>query len=171
MAQVVTAVTRNTDVVVLAITLIPRKGFFFLYLESSNRCTVRNCMRLPVRLKNANHMRWSATVRGLSRQSMQALQTGRRQPYALLPGQKQTDVDNGKITAEDLHGNGQADQLANEGTAAHGPLEPDATWLKWTDFANKVYHVWRLVLLDQTKLQDVKEDKEEEKAHRLCSRL
>eukprot|EP00971_Amphidinium_carterae_P228177 4526207-Amphidinium_carterae.1 len=41
--------------------------------------------------------------------------------------------------------NGQADSLANEGTAAHGPLEPDATWLRWTDFANKVFHFWRLV--------------------------
>eukprot|EP00971_Amphidinium_carterae_P329168 6461467-Amphidinium_carterae.1 len=58
---------------------------------------------------------------------------------------KQTDVDNGRVTAEDLHGNGQADILANEGTAAHGPLEPDATWLRWADFANKVFHFWRLV--------------------------
>eukprot|EP00971_Amphidinium_carterae_P262472 5206467-Amphidinium_carterae.1 len=30
-------------------------------------------------------------------------------------------------TADDLHGNGQADVLAIH-TVAHGPLEPDATW-------------------------------------------
>eukprot|EP00971_Amphidinium_carterae_P199405 3957473-Amphidinium_carterae.1 len=58
---------------------------------------------------------------------------------------KQTDVDLGRVTAEDLHGNGQADILANEGTAAHGPLEPDATWLYGADFANRVFHFWRLV--------------------------
>eukprot|EP00971_Amphidinium_carterae_P013871 273298-Amphidinium_carterae.1 len=93
--------------------------------------------------------------------AVHALQTGRRQPKgrnrdlerrvknALLPGQrirwikahlKQADVDNGRITAEDLQGNGQADILANEGTAAHGNIDPD-----WADFANKVFHFWRLV--------------------------
>eukprot|EP00971_Amphidinium_carterae_P191005 3790744-Amphidinium_carterae.1 len=30
------------------------------------------------------------------------------------------------------------------GTAAHGPLEPDDTWLQWANFANKVLHSWRL---------------------------
>eukprot|EP00971_Amphidinium_carterae_P330822 6464056-Amphidinium_carterae.1 len=57
----------------------------------------------------------------------------------------QADVDIGRITAEDLHGNGQADILANAGTAAHGPLEPEGSWLRWADFANKVFHFWRLV--------------------------
>eukprot|EP00971_Amphidinium_carterae_P111580 2209826-Amphidinium_carterae.1 len=65
---------------------------------------------------------------------------------ALLPGQRvrwikahltQADVYLGKITADDLHGNGQADILANAGTAAHGPLEPEGTWLRGADFANK----------------------------------
>eukprot|EP00971_Amphidinium_carterae_P283490 5627494-Amphidinium_carterae.1 len=60
---------------------------------------------------------------------------------ALLPGQrfrwmkahlKQVDVDSGGITAYDYQGN----QHANQGTAQHGPLEPDATWLTWADFAN-----------------------------------
>eukprot|EP00971_Amphidinium_carterae_P197893 3927379-Amphidinium_carterae.3 len=95
----------------------------------------------------------------------QALQTSRRQPKgrnidleqrvqnALLPGQrirwikahlKQADVDFGRITADDLHGNGQADILANEGTAAHGDLDPEGDWLRWADFANKVFHFWRL---------------------------
>eukprot|EP00971_Amphidinium_carterae_P282607 5610447-Amphidinium_carterae.1 len=44
--------------------------------------------------------------------------------------------------------NGQADILANdfiEGTAAHGDLEPEDTWLRWADFANNVFHFWRLV--------------------------
>eukprot|EP00971_Amphidinium_carterae_P257279 5107491-Amphidinium_carterae.1 len=80
--------------------------------------------------------------------AVQALQTGRRQPkgrnrdlenrvkQALLPGQrirwikahlKQEDVDIGRITADDLHGNEQADVLANAGTAEHGRLEPDDT--------------------------------------------
>eukprot|EP00971_Amphidinium_carterae_P267236 5301162-Amphidinium_carterae.2 len=35
--------------------------------------------------------------------------------------------------------------LANEGFAEHGPLEPEETWVRWTDFANKVFHFWRLV--------------------------
>eukprot|EP00971_Amphidinium_carterae_P178785 3546293-Amphidinium_carterae.1 len=39
----------------------------------------------------------------------------------------------------------QADLLANQGTALHGPLEPDPGWLTWQDFAMKVYHFWRLV--------------------------
>eukprot|EP00971_Amphidinium_carterae_P145912 2892046-Amphidinium_carterae.3 len=41
--------------------------------------------------------------------------------------------------------NQQADVLANQGTAQHDPLDPDATWLTWADFATKVYHFWRLV--------------------------
>eukprot|EP00971_Amphidinium_carterae_P143710 2847521-Amphidinium_carterae.1 len=40
------------------------------------------------------------------------------------------------LVTDDLHGNSQADILANEGTAAHGDLEPEATWLQWADFAN-----------------------------------
>eukprot|EP00971_Amphidinium_carterae_P119659 2370693-Amphidinium_carterae.1 len=98
--------------------------------------------------------------------AIQALQTGRRTAKGrnrdlekravnvLLPGQhvkwmkahlKKEDVDSGRITANDLHGNKQVDVLANEGTAAHGPLEPNANWLSWADFANRVYHFWRLV--------------------------
>eukprot|EP00971_Amphidinium_carterae_P293634 5829605-Amphidinium_carterae.1 len=78
--------------------------------------------------------------------AVQALQIGRRQPkgrnrdleqrvkQALLPGQrirwikahlKREDVENGRSTADDLHGNGQADVLANAGTAEHGRLDPD----------------------------------------------
>eukprot|EP00971_Amphidinium_carterae_P061504 1217423-Amphidinium_carterae.1 len=51
------------------------------------------------------------------------------------------------FAAADHHGNGQADELANQGTAAHGPLDPHATWTRLADFANKVYHFsnWRLV--------------------------
>eukprot|EP00971_Amphidinium_carterae_P274226 5442339-Amphidinium_carterae.1 len=98
--------------------------------------------------------------------AVQTVQTGRRHPkgrnsdlekrglLVLLPGQrirwmeahqKQDTVDRGVVTAEDHHGNGQADVLANQGTAAHGPLDPDATWTRWADFADKVYHFWRLV--------------------------
>eukprot|EP00971_Amphidinium_carterae_P334809 6470296-Amphidinium_carterae.1 len=90
--------------------------------------------------------------------AVQALQTGRRQPNgrnrdlelrvknALIPGQgirwikahlTQADLDIGRITADDLHGNGQADILANAGIAAHGPLDPEGSWLQWADFANK----------------------------------
>eukprot|EP00971_Amphidinium_carterae_P321770 6395903-Amphidinium_carterae.2 len=60
---------------------------------------------------------------------------------------KQTNVDHGRVTADDFHGNGHADVPSNQGTAAHGLLDPDATWTKWADFANKVYHNWRLVSL------------------------
>eukprot|EP00971_Amphidinium_carterae_P247924 4923033-Amphidinium_carterae.1 len=49
------------------------------------------------------------------------------------------------VTADGLHGNGRADVLANQGTAAHGLLEPDATWTHWADFVNKVFHFWHLV--------------------------
>eukprot|EP00971_Amphidinium_carterae_P025886 510774-Amphidinium_carterae.1 len=38
---------------------------------------------------------------------------------------------------------GQADELANQGTAVHGHLDLDVTWTKWDDFANKLYHFWR----------------------------
>eukprot|EP00971_Amphidinium_carterae_P237208 4708308-Amphidinium_carterae.1 len=38
------------------------------------------------------------------------------------------DVDAGRITAADLRGNGQVDVLANQGTAAHGLLEPEVIW-------------------------------------------
>eukprot|EP00971_Amphidinium_carterae_P342468 6481773-Amphidinium_carterae.1 len=58
---------------------------------------------------------------------------------------KQADVDIGRTTADDLHGNGQADILANEGTAAHGDLDPEGAWTRWAVFANKVFHFWRLV--------------------------
>eukprot|EP00971_Amphidinium_carterae_P169573 3359446-Amphidinium_carterae.2 len=37
---------------------------------------------------------------------------------------KQADVDSGKATADDFQGNQQADLLANQGTALHGPVEP-----------------------------------------------
>eukprot|EP00971_Amphidinium_carterae_P208489 4136699-Amphidinium_carterae.1 len=52
--------------------------------------------------------------------------------------QTHTAVDNGMLTAANLHGNGQVDELANQGTAAHGPLELDATWICWSDFANTI---------------------------------
>eukprot|EP00971_Amphidinium_carterae_P343038 6482568-Amphidinium_carterae.1 len=38
---------------------------------------------------------------------------------------KQADVEAGRITADEFQGNQQADQLANQGTAQHGPLDPD----------------------------------------------
>eukprot|EP00971_Amphidinium_carterae_P178714 3545130-Amphidinium_carterae.2 len=69
-----------------------------------------------------------------------------RAMQALLPGQRirwmkahlnQADVDSGRVTAEDFQGNQQADLLANQGTALHGPLEPDPFWLTWQDFANE----------------------------------
>eukprot|EP00971_Amphidinium_carterae_P015262 300991-Amphidinium_carterae.1 len=65
---------------------------------------------------------------------------------ALLPGQHirwikahltQADVDIGRKTADDLHGNGYADILANAGTVGHGVLDPEGSWLHWADFANK----------------------------------
>eukprot|EP00971_Amphidinium_carterae_P293932 5835445-Amphidinium_carterae.1 len=97
--------------------------------------------------------------------AIQTLQAGRRTPkgrnrdlelramQALLPGQrirwmtahlKQADVDSGRVTADDFQRNQQADLLANQGTAQHGPLEPDPVWLTWQDLAMKVYHFWRL---------------------------
>eukprot|EP00971_Amphidinium_carterae_P347876 6490112-Amphidinium_carterae.1 len=108
--------------------------------------------------------------------AVQALQTGRRQPKgrnrdlkqrvlnALLPGQriswikahlKQADVDIGRITTDDLHGNDQADLLANEGTAAHGDFDSEGAWLRLADFANNVFHfgVWLdlVFVIDQMK--------------------
>eukprot|EP00971_Amphidinium_carterae_P078713 1557235-Amphidinium_carterae.1 len=49
------------------------------------------------------------------------------------------------MVSAELRGNGQADELANQGTDAHGPLDPDATWTRWADFAYEVYHFWRMV--------------------------
>eukprot|EP00971_Amphidinium_carterae_P166192 3293942-Amphidinium_carterae.1 len=124
-------------------------------------------MRWLARLRSAHHMRWSVTVKVSLRRCRLCKQTGAspkddivtwssvsRMPCSQVNvsvGSKRTslnrqaDVDIGRITADDLHGNGQADILANAGTAAHGPLEPDGSWTRWADFANKVYHVWRLV--------------------------
>eukprot|EP00971_Amphidinium_carterae_P266878 5293852-Amphidinium_carterae.1 len=67
---------------------------------------------------------------------------------ALMRQEKQADVDKGRLTADNLQGNQQADVLANQGIiiAQHGPLEPDATWLNCADFADKVCHFfWRQV--------------------------
>eukprot|EP00971_Amphidinium_carterae_P010294 203384-Amphidinium_carterae.1 len=44
-----------------------------------------------------------------------------------------------------VYGNGQADVLANAGTEEHGRLDPDASWLRWAQFAHSVFHFWRLV--------------------------
>eukprot|EP00971_Amphidinium_carterae_P252564 5014285-Amphidinium_carterae.2 len=33
---------------------------------------------------------------------------------------------------------------ASQGTAAHGQLEPNATWLRGFEIANKVYNFWRM---------------------------
>eukprot|EP00971_Amphidinium_carterae_P189383 3759205-Amphidinium_carterae.1 len=65
MALVVTAVIPTGDVEWVT-TLTPKKGCFALSLASSNRCTVKSCMRLPVRLKNASRMKWSVTAKVLS---------------------------------------------------------------------------------------------------------
>eukprot|EP00971_Amphidinium_carterae_P216225 4292231-Amphidinium_carterae.1 len=55
-------------------------------------------------------------------------------------------VEQGLVTANDLFGSGQADHLANLGTSKHAPLEPATTsWTFRADFANKVFHLWRLV--------------------------
>eukprot|EP00971_Amphidinium_carterae_P131138 2597733-Amphidinium_carterae.1 len=99
--------------------------------------------------------------------AVQALQTGRRQPkgrhrrlekrvfFAALPQKCQirwmkahltrAAVEQGVVSAEDLFGDGQADRLANLGTAEHAPLEPATSWTYWADFANKVFRFWRLV--------------------------
>eukprot|EP00971_Amphidinium_carterae_P339014 6476609-Amphidinium_carterae.1 len=53
----------------------------------------------------------------------------------------QEAVDHGRVTADDLY---EADELANQRTVAHGPLDPDDTWNLWADFANNVYHSWRV---------------------------
>eukprot|EP00971_Amphidinium_carterae_P112951 2236926-Amphidinium_carterae.1 len=52
-----TAVTPSIEEVEWATTLIHRRGSSFPYQGISNRCTVLNCMRLPMRLKNVNHMK------------------------------------------------------------------------------------------------------------------
>eukprot|EP00971_Amphidinium_carterae_P193634 3842082-Amphidinium_carterae.1 len=51
--------------------------------------------------------------------------------------QTQAAVDCGMVTAVDLHGNGQADELAN--------CCSWFTWTRWADFASKVFHSWRLL--------------------------
>eukprot|EP00971_Amphidinium_carterae_P335325 6471129-Amphidinium_carterae.1 len=58
---------------------------------------------------------------------------------------KQADVDSGRLTVDHFQGKQQADLLADQGTAQHGPLDPDPVWLTWQDFAIKVYRFWRLV--------------------------
>eukprot|EP00971_Amphidinium_carterae_P114653 2271596-Amphidinium_carterae.2 len=35
--------------------------------------------------------------------------------------------------------------LAYQSIAVHGSLDPDATWTRWADVANKVYHIYCLV--------------------------
>eukprot|EP00971_Amphidinium_carterae_P072386 1431947-Amphidinium_carterae.1 len=56
-----------------------------------------------------------------------------------------SDVESGRITADDFQGNQQADLPASQGTALHGPLDPDPVWLTWQDLAMKVHHFRRLV--------------------------
>eukprot|EP00971_Amphidinium_carterae_P180713 3584317-Amphidinium_carterae.1 len=44
--------------------------------------------------------------------------------------------------------------LANQGIAAHGPLEPDATWTRWADFTCGAW--WdRNYVVDQTMSQEL----------------
>eukprot|EP00971_Amphidinium_carterae_P187621 3723867-Amphidinium_carterae.1 len=103
-------------------------------------------------------MKWSATAKVLLKRCKPCKQAGAnpkdltetwscesRMPCFQASESVGLDVELGRITAEDLHGNGQADILANAGTAAHGQLEPEESWLQWASFANKVFHFWRLV--------------------------
>eukprot|EP00971_Amphidinium_carterae_P300434 5969343-Amphidinium_carterae.2 len=121
---------------------------FYPYLGSSNRFTVLNCMWFPVRLKlcklGEHNTKGGTEISSNECKNLNALLPAQRIRW-IKARLKQSDVDISRITADDLHGNGQADILANEGTAAHGPLEPEDTWFRWTDFANKVFHFWRLV--------------------------
>eukprot|EP00971_Amphidinium_carterae_P157877 3129683-Amphidinium_carterae.1 len=53
------------------------------------------------------------------------------QPHEVISGckgllKRSSSCYSGRITADDLHGNGQADALVKQGTAAHGQFEPDA---------------------------------------------
>eukprot|EP00971_Amphidinium_carterae_P134445 2664337-Amphidinium_carterae.1 len=50
--------------------------------------------------------------------------------------QKQEAVDRGMATTDDLHGNGQADALGNQGPA-HGPVDPDATLTRWANLRTR----------------------------------
>eukprot|EP00971_Amphidinium_carterae_P265628 5269884-Amphidinium_carterae.1 len=54
-------------------------------------------------------------------------------------------AEQGQVREKDFHGKGQADRLANLDTAEHAPLESTTSWVYWADFANKVFHFWRLV--------------------------
>eukprot|EP00971_Amphidinium_carterae_P261832 5193914-Amphidinium_carterae.1 len=132
-----------------------------------NRFTEPNSWRLYVPLHEECHPHEGVSdCKGVVKATCASPANGKKnsqraQLNALRPGQrirwmkahqKQADVVTGRMTAEDFHGNGQAYVLAKQGTAQHGPPEPDATWLSWTDFATiyiyiyyKVYHLWRLV--------------------------
>eukprot|EP00971_Amphidinium_carterae_P081987 1622143-Amphidinium_carterae.1 len=59
--------------------------------------------------------------------------------------QTQTTVDRGMVTASDLHGNSQPNEMADQKTAAHGHLEPNVTWTHGANFANKVFHFGKLL--------------------------
>eukprot|EP00971_Amphidinium_carterae_P188542 3742477-Amphidinium_carterae.1 len=63
MAQVVIVATHTTEDAVLAITLTPRLESFVLYRDCDSRFTVPSCMLLLERLRNAHHMKWSATAK------------------------------------------------------------------------------------------------------------
>eukprot|EP00971_Amphidinium_carterae_P188075 3733067-Amphidinium_carterae.1 len=90
---------------------------------------------LPGMIQSVYHAEFLAVVRALEE----------CQPGVMVSNCKGVVKALGSVTAANLHGNGQADLVANLGTDACGPLAPDASWTSWADFANKVYDFWRIV--------------------------
>eukprot|EP00971_Amphidinium_carterae_P308224 6125510-Amphidinium_carterae.1 len=61
MVLVVIVAIRTIDGVELATTLILRSASFVRYPDCDSPFTVLSCMLLLERLRNARHMKWSAT--------------------------------------------------------------------------------------------------------------
>eukprot|EP00971_Amphidinium_carterae_P012857 253368-Amphidinium_carterae.1 len=66
------------------------------------------------------HRRPKGRNRDLEQRALNAPLLGQRVRW-MKAHLKPADVDAGRITADDFQANQQADQLANQGTAQHGP--------------------------------------------------
>eukprot|EP00971_Amphidinium_carterae_P050336 991815-Amphidinium_carterae.3 len=117
MVRDVTALTPNAADVVWVTTQTHTSGCGCHFLGSSSRCSVLNSMLSSVPYKSANRMKWLAI--GVVK-AVQTLQTRRRHPKGRNRVSKSElsrlfSQDDAYIrgAADDLHGNGQADVLAN----------------------------------------------------------
>eukprot|EP00971_Amphidinium_carterae_P308424 6129100-Amphidinium_carterae.1 len=66
----------------------------------------------------------------------------RAELLALVRALEECNVDEGRITLENLQGNQEVDKVANIGIAAHAPHEPIAEYLRWKLAAQAVRVFW-----------------------------